>query len=79
MTVEQFNKRVKGKKESFVILDDLVLDVTDYMEEHPGGSFLLEHTIGSDISKFFYGGYSLDGNLTTSDTVTHFHSNEARA
>jgi cytochrome b involved in lipid metabolism len=61
-----------------VILDDLVLDVADYMEEHPGGTFLLEHTIGSDISKFFYGGYSLDGNLT-SDAITHFHSNVARA
>jgi cytochrome b involved in lipid metabolism len=61
-----------------VILDDLVLDVADYMEEHPGGTFLLEHTIGTDISKFFYGGYSLDGNLT-SDSITHFHSNVARA
>ena len=78
MTVDQFNKRVKGKKESLVILDDMVLDVNDYMEEHPGGSFLLEHTIGGDISKFFYGGYSLDGNLS-SDSVNHFHSNVARA
>lgn len=61
-----------------MILDDMVLDVNDYMEEHPGGSFLLEHTIGSDISKFFYGGYSLDGNLN-SECVNHFHSNVARA
>ena len=56
----------------------MVLDVNEYMEEHPGGSFLLEHTIGGDISKFFYGGYSLDGNLN-SDSVNHFHSNVARA
>jgi cytochrome b involved in lipid metabolism len=41
MTVDQFNKRVKGKKESLVILDDMILDVTEYMDEHPGGSFLL--------------------------------------
>jgi cytochrome b involved in lipid metabolism len=33
------------------------------MENHPGGKFVIEHNIGRDVSKFFYGGYSLDGNL----------------
>ena len=46
-----------------MILDDLVLDIENYMDNHPGGRFLLEHNIGRDISKFFYGGYALDGNL----------------
>jgi cytochrome b involved in lipid metabolism len=39
MKVEQFNKRTRNKKEYLVILDDLVLDVADYMEEHPGELF----------------------------------------
>jgi cytochrome b involved in lipid metabolism len=60
-----------------VILDDLVLDVTDYMDNHPGGKFLLQHNIGRDISKFFYGGYALDGNMVGADK-RNTHSNIAR-
>jgi cytochrome b involved in lipid metabolism len=60
-----------------VILDDLVIDVGDYMDNHPGGKFLLAHNIGRDVSKFFYGGYSLDGNLINK-TKRHTHSNMAR-
>jgi cytochrome b involved in lipid metabolism len=41
-----------------VILDDLVLNVGDYITSHPGGPFLIRECIGRDISKYFYGGYS---------------------
>lgn len=43
----------------------MVLDVSNFKNHHPGGKFLIQHNIGRDISKFFYGGYSLenfDGN-----------------
>jgi hypothetical protein len=42
---------------------------------------LLEQTIGRDVSKFFYGGYALDGNLNTKPgdkNMAHPHSNIAR-
>ena len=58
------------------ILDELVLKGDDYIDNHPGGAFTLEHTVGRDISKFFYGAASLD-----SDSVNdhrHVHSNIAR-
>lgn len=42
------------------MLDNLVLDVTNFFDEHPGGKFSLEHNIGKDVSKFFHGGYSLE-------------------
>ena len=45
--------------EQLVVLDDLVLEVGDYMKTHPGGSEVLEKNIGRDVSKFFYGGYSM--------------------
>ena len=63
-----------------MLLDDLVLDVTDYMFNHPGGKFLLEHNIGRDVSKFFYGGYAQDGNLIANGaaSVVYAHSNMAR-
>lgn len=62
-----------------VILDDLVLDVTEFMDNHPGGKFLLEHNKGRDVSKFFYGGYAMDGNLVSNGAISHTHSNVARA
>jgi len=43
-----------------LLLDDLVLDATDYAPYHPGGKFIIERTRGTDISKFFYGGYNLE-------------------
>lgn len=45
-----------------MILDDNILDVQSFQDYHPGGKFSLYHNIGRDISKFFYGGYSLDPN-----------------
>jgi len=60
MTLNEFKKRVFEHGEQLCILDDLVLDVKEYMENHPGGRFLISHTVGTDISKFFYGGYALD-------------------
>jgi len=44
---------------------------------HPGGKFVLEHTVGSDVSKFFFGGYSLEGNIGQI-TPGHNHSSYAR-
>lgn len=48
------------------------------MTVHPGGSYLIKHNIGKDVSKYFYGGYSLDGNVMGVNAVGHFHSNFAR-
>lgn len=62
-----------------VILDELVLDVTEYMDNHPGGRFVMEHNNGRDVSKYFYGGYSMDGNLIYKGAKSHNHSNIARA
>ena len=45
------------------------------MYEHPGGTFSLSQNIGRDISKFFYGGYSLENKIKVPE---HRHSNDAR-
>lgn len=37
-TLEEFNARV-ARGEQLVILDDMVLDVTKFQWEHPGGTF----------------------------------------
>ena len=42
-----------------MIFDNLVLNLDGYERIHPGGKFNLTHNYGRDISKFFFGGYSL--------------------
>lgn len=72
ITIEEFESRViKGEK--LVLVDELVLDVSEFMEDHPGGRFSIEHNIGRDVSKFFYGGYSLEARVDP-----HTHTNDAR-
>jgi NAD(P)H-flavin reductase len=77
MTVAEFEKALhEGKK--YVILDDLILDVSEFYKVHPGGKFVIEHTIGTDIAKFFYGGYSLEDNMLPKPAFGFRHSNYAR-
>jgi cytochrome b involved in lipid metabolism len=70
ITLEEFNTRVFEKGEELVLLDDMVLDISKYMFNHPGGKFLLAHCIGRDIGKFFYGGYILE-NYKFSKPLNH--------
>jgi len=65
----EFDQRI-ASGEQLVILDDLVLDVSRFMSEHPGGTFLIKHNIGRDISKFYYGGYALE-NRANQQPYTH--------
>lgn len=74
MTIDEFEQKVrKGSK--LVILDDLVLNVENFAKSHPGGRFVLEHNVGRDVSKFFYGGYSMENGPWLSP---YRHSNGAR-
>jgi hypothetical protein len=61
-----------------MILDNLVLNIAEYINNHPGGRFLMRHNIGTDISKYFYGGYCLEGNQGPIPAFGHPHSTVAR-
>jgi cytochrome b involved in lipid metabolism len=77
MTVEEFEKCLeKGAK--YMILDDLILDVSEFYRVHPGGKFVIEHCVGTDIAKFFYGGYCLEDNMKPTPSFGFKHSNYAR-
>ena len=54
-----------------------MLDVTEFINHHPGGKFVLRHLSGTDVSKFFYGGYSFQ-NLKHIPGRGNAHSNYAR-
>jgi len=62
-TPESFEYAVFVKNRRLMILDNLVLDLGSnlggYAIHHPGGKFVLERNVGRDITKFFYGGYSM--------------------
>lgn len=60
-TVDDFNIAVKAGRK-LMILNEMVLDVTEFINYHPGGRFVLQINTGRDISKFFYGGYCLEDN-----------------
>ena len=57
-----------------VIFDNLVLDLNGFERIHPGGKFNLTHNLGRDISKFFFGGYSL---VNIPKRTPHHHSQAA--
>jgi hypothetical protein len=59
--------------EQLAIFNDYVIDLSKFKSNHPGGTFVIHHNIGRDVSKFFYGGYSMDIN-----SQPHFHTNIAR-
>lgn len=54
----------------------MILDVSWFKDEHPGGKFSIEMNKGRDVSKYFYGGYSLEN---IDKVQEHTHSNDARA
>ncbi|CDW87608.1 cytochrome b5-like heme steroid binding domain containing protein [Stylonychia lemnae] len=56
ISLYQFNQLVAHGRQ-FVILDDKVIDVETFFDNHPGGRSLLKLNIGRDITKFFYGAY----------------------
>ncbi len=74
MTLVEFNQRIRNR-EMLIVLDNLVLKVDEFVSAHPGGKFVIQHCVGRDISKFFFGGYSLENSQSSKG---HNHSNFAR-
>lgn len=65
MTVRQFTREEVSKKttktEAIFIIDNVVYDVTKFLDEHPGGHEVLVNVAGKDASEDFDDvGHSLD-------------------
>jgi len=60
MSREQFDSAVKSGT-PLVTLGNFVLNVSEFMNQHPGGRFAISNNIGHDISLYFYGFYCDDG------------------
>lgn len=68
---------MKGGRK-LVLLNELVLDISEFINYHPGGRFVLKTNTGRDISKYFYGGYCLEDNQGARPGEGYNHSNYAR-
>ena len=79
ITEEVFQQRIE-KGEYLHVIDNLVINLKPFAHKHPGGKFLLDYTVGRDISKFFYGGHGLDNNKPNPNQShpRNHHSNIAR-
>jgi len=76
ITSFEYEGLVKEGKQ-LCVLDDLVLDVGRYASRHPGGKFLIDATVGRDVSKYFYGGYKMENSKSNRDSP-YRHSMMAR-
>lgn len=75
MSRQEFDEALRSG-EKLVILDNLVLDVKEFINHHPGGRFVIRQNVGQDVSKYFFGGYNLEDNLD-GVTLGHRHTNYA--
>ncbi|KAG5179290.1 hypothetical protein JKP88DRAFT_349982 [Tribonema minus] len=69
-SLEQFN----DGGEKWVIVNDAIVDVSDYMKVHPGGSKVLKDSIGTDITKDIMGVQPVGQGVMQG---SHKHSNKA--
>jgi cytochrome b involved in lipid metabolism len=42
------------QKKIIIILDNLVYDLTDFVDIHPGGTMVIQDSVGQDSEKLFY-------------------------
>ena len=78
-TMKKIEQMIKKEHQRLCYLENLVIDLKDFGELHPGGRFVLTKNIGRDISKFFYGGYSMINNPQGFNNNTHLHVHSYQA
>ncbi|CAG7931452.1 unnamed protein product [Penicillium olsonii] len=54
ISMAQYIKHVDNGR-SFIVINDIVHDVSNFINDHPGGARLLETNIGKDCTKLFHG------------------------
>ncbi|KXN69513.1 delta-9 desaturase [Conidiobolus coronatus NRRL 28638] len=54
-SMEEFLNEVKVNSKQWIIVDDVIHDVTDFFDEHPGGRKYLKLGVGRDATEMFHG------------------------
>lgn len=53
-TPEEVKQHNKDAEKMYIIVDSGVYDITDFLDEHPGGAKILKRFAGKDASKQFW-------------------------
>jgi len=56
MTYEQYKQKQEQEGKEWVLVDEFVLDVSSFTNDHPGGAKVLKNYYGKDATKAFHGG-----------------------
>jgi stearoyl-CoA desaturase (delta-9 desaturase) len=70
LTMAEFERECKVGGKQWTVIDGFVVDVAKWMPDHPGGSGLVEATVGKDSTDYFKGESGVEGGYK--------HSNAAR-
>ncbi|WPK24695.1 hypothetical protein PUMCH_001978 [Australozyma saopauloensis] len=65
ITAKEFNRLCQsaaGQDRIYIVIQNVIHDITPFMDQHPGGLALLQASHGKDATKAFYGG--VYGHLT---------------
>ena len=46
----------QSEKRPLILISGFIHDVSDFIEEHPGGAHFIRHYIGKDATTAFFGG-----------------------
>ena len=71
MSVADIRRKLREGAQ-WVIMDGVVVDVGPFMPTHPGGAYLLNRVVGTDVSSLFYGHEQPDQYVSK-----HRHSRQA--
>ena len=52
-TMEEVNKHTT-KEDCWLVIDNMVYDVTSFLSSHPGGSSIMVSVAGQDATEYFY-------------------------
>lgn len=54
ISVQEVQAHSSPEKGMYIIVDDTVYDVTNFVDEHPGGAKILKRVAGKDATKQFW-------------------------
>ena len=56
-----------SKEKKFVLIDNILVDVESYLDNHPGGRNLLEDSLYGDVTRFMNGSVPFNSNFKAID------------
>jgi stearoyl-CoA desaturase (delta-9 desaturase) len=68
ITYEQYKQKQEQEGKEWILVDEYVLDVSSFKDDHPGGAKILKNYYGKDSTKAFHGG--LNDHSKAANTMT---------